>query len=121
MILVALTMFHSDFAIFKGVMPEIMPFGADGDLAALDHALHFGTEPRRIVQWIGEGLPSFVFGRIHIPLWFFVPLTTVIGILDCNSRRSEVYLAVYGASMVLPRHPWRSKITPEAVSTAAMI
>ena len=71
-------LFGSGFAVLKGAIAVIAPFGWDSALAEFDRALHFGRAP---YEWLLPLLdrPWIVFGiNIAYNLWFFVVMAGFI-------------------------------------------
>jgi hypothetical protein len=67
--------FMRQLADQKANLTAHSPFSWDEQLAALDRALHFGVDPRRLLHPV-LGFPSLTFlVNVNYMLWFFVVLT----------------------------------------------
>ncbi len=85
------------FAAFKTTMPLILPYWADPPLAAIDRALHLGTDPWRLAYALLPAMPPGLARLIYYDLWFvpafFFPAFLVL--LDGNAQRVGRFVAIW--------------------------
>lgn len=69
-LLIALPVFLSLFSSFKVLIPALQPFVWDSNLAELDHALHGGMDPWRLLQPLLDR-PAVIRGLdfLYHPVW----------------------------------------------------
>ncbi len=69
---ILLSMFMTAFTALKTFLPSLNPFGWDPTFMAWDRALHFGTDPYRILQPV-LGFPIVTFAvNLVYNTWYFV-------------------------------------------------
>ena len=70
--IVAFPIFFSAFTSFKTLIPELNPFSNDVLIYKIDHLLHFGIDPWRILQPVlGHYVITYHISAVY-KLWFLV-------------------------------------------------
>ncbi|MEZ5830641.1 MAG: phosphatase PAP2 family protein [Dongiaceae bacterium] len=87
----------SGFTYLKSVIPLVQPFYLDPELYRLDHALHFGIDPWRIIQPLLGYAPITYAINFGYTMWFLVlqaALVLMAGAARNRKRRMQFLLSM---------------------------
>lgn len=103
LVLMACNLFFLTFTMVKTSLPHAVPFWADPPLAALDRALHFGTDPYVLTHAVGGWIPPGAAMVLYMGVWL-VPamyLPVILVLFDADRDRVGRFLLLYGVGWAL--------------------